>query len=256
MKIKLLFLFLIVCIAKSNSQCQGPPPPAGIDYVYALDTDNDGYATFDMDYYITYVERPRLENIYGISSSGYNFTFQAIFGPVLPLQYTNVTANENHYVVANYSGSGPTFQPQPPCYWPLYLAINVFLIPVPSDLDMDQDGITNADEDTNNNLNLMDDDDDNDGEINLKDAVNNLSLTDVRNISLTVYPNPVANGILTFESNVLISAVSIYDLSGKMVAQPEIQSKTVNIDTLANGIYLVKFVSENGLTYSKIAIQR
>ena len=117
MKIKLLLFFSICCLVKSNGQCGGTPPPPGADYVYALDTDNDGHATFDMDYYITNVQRPNLESIFGVSSSGYNLTFQDLFGPVLPLQYTNVTANEDHFVVATYSGSGPVFEPQPMVLW-------------------------------------------------------------------------------------------------------------------------------------------
>lgn len=255
MKIKLLLLCLIFVIVESNSQCQGPPPPAGIDYVYALDTDNDGYATFDIEYYILQVEKPKYENIFGVSSSGYNFTFQTTMGVILPLQYTNITADENHFIVATYSGSGPVFVPQPPCFWPLYLATNIYLIPTPYDQDMDNDGITNTAEDSNNNLNLMDDDDDNDGIINLKDAVNNLSVTEIRNLDLKIYPNPVTDGSFTFASNVLISTVSVYDLSGKEVAKTKIESNTVNTGKLSNGIYFVKFDTEKGSFFRKIIIQ-
>lgn len=258
MKIKLLLFFSLFCIVKSNSQCGGPPPPAGYISCYALDTDNDGFAVFDMDYYITYVERPRQENIYGVSSSGYDVTFRTSFsGTLLPLQYTNSVANyELKAIVFTYTGTGPTFDPQPPCYWPPLISTEIQLFVVPYNADFDGDGILNVDEDTNNNLNLMDDDDDGDGIINLKDAVNNMSLNEIRNVTLTVYPNPVTNGIITFESSVLISALSIYDLSGKQVAEPEIQSNTLDVGTLANGIYFVKFEVENGSVFKKIAIQQ
>ncbi len=250
-------MFFIACIAKINSQCQGPPPPAGYINCYALDTDNDGFALFDMDYFITYVERPRLENIYGVSSSGYNVTFQTgFFGAVLPLQYTNVVANyEIKAIVFTYTGSGPTFDPQPPCYWPTLISTEIQLFVMPYNGDYDQDGILNVDEDTNNNLNLMDDDNDNDGIINLIDTVNNLSVNEIEHLALKVYPNPVTNGIITFESNVLISTVSVYDLSGKQVAEPKVQSNTINVGLLANGIYFVKFDAENGSLFKKIIIQ-
>jgi len=257
MKAKLLLFITVCCMKKANGQCQGPPPPAGYINTYALDTDNDGFALFDMDYYITYIERPRLENIYGVSSLGYDFTFRTGFlGTILPLQYTNVTANyELRAIVVTYTGSGPTFDPQPPCYWPPLISTELQLIVVPYDGDFDGDGIPNIDEDTNDNLNLMDDDDDSDGIINLKDSINNLSLEETTKVTLTLYPNPVTNGSITFESSVSVSAVSIYDLSGKQVARPTVQSNSLRIDTLANGIYFIQFKTEHGSVFKKISIQ-
>jgi hypothetical protein len=254
MKTKLLILFLLCVTIQANAQCGGPPPPAGLSYVYALDTDNDGYATFDMDYYIAYVERPLQESGHGVSSSGYDFIFKNMGGMLLPLQYTNTVLNESCIIEFVYTGNGPTFDPVPPCYWPVLLASSIRLIPVPYDLDMDNDGILNEDEDSNHNLNLMDDDDDHDGEINLKDAVNNMGIHDNQNIGLTIYPNPVTNGMLTFESSIAITAVTVYDLSGKQLMDIRISSDTVRVDALATGIYLIKFQSDNDSIFRKVAI--
>lgn len=37
----------------ANAQCV-TPPLAGIDYIFAVDVDNDGFAPFDIGYYIEF----------------------------------------------------------------------------------------------------------------------------------------------------------------------------------------------------------
>ncbi len=255
MNIKLLLFFSLLVVVKSNAQCGGPPPPAGLSYVYALDTDNDGYATFDMDYYITHIERPLQENGHGVSSSGYDFILKNISGTLLPLLYTNTVLNESVIIEFVYTGSGPTFDPEPPCYWPVLLASTVRLIPVPHDEDMDNDGILNEDEDTNNNLNLMDDDDDQDGIINLKDASNTLTTSDVFDFTLAIYPNPIVNGILVFKSTVPVKMVTVYDVCGKELAQLKPSSDSVNFENFASGIYFVKFQCDATRVFKKVIIR-
>ncbi|MCF6131945.1 T9SS type A sorting domain-containing protein [Flavobacterium wongokense] len=257
MKTKLLLFFSLCLAINANSQCPGvPPPPPGLNYIYALDMENDGFATFDLQQYIDDWDRPLMEYNFNVSSSGYNFIPKNTNNEPIALMYTNVIQNESIYMDHQYSGSGPMFEPQPPCYWPIDVWMNygLRLIPVPFDGDFDNDGILNQDEDTNFNRNLMDDDDDHDGIINLKDTVNNLGLQDHTNISLSVYPNPVTNGIATFESNAVITSVTIYDLSGKQLSETKTASNTLRVDSLAAGIYFLKFESENGSVYKKIVI--
>jgi hypothetical protein len=241
-------------VLKGIGQCGGTPPPPGYDNIYALDTNNDGYASFDIDYYINYIDRPFQENAFAVSASGYDFVFENSNYVVSPSPYTNIILNEYGYIYHNYTGTGPTFEPQPPCYWPLYDVTTLRMVAVPYNQDMDGDGILNADEDTNHNLNLMDDDDDHDGIINLKDATNSLAIQENRNVTLTLYPNPITNGTLTFESNAVISAVTLYDVSGKEVLNTPILSNTVKVDALATGIYFIKFQAENTSVFRKIVV--
>ena len=255
MKTKLLLFFSLCCLAQANAQCTTPPPP-GYNNVYALDTDNDGYATFDIQYYIDYIDRPLQESIYGVSSSGYNFVFRDGNYNLAPLMYTSATTIDPAYptITQEYTGSGPTFDPLPPCYWPIPGGSVLDLIVVPFDQDFDNDGILNVDEDTNHNGNLMDDDDDHDGIINFRDAVNNLGIATTTTLSLNTYPNPVTNGVVSFQSNALITDVTIYDVSGKQLSENKIQSNTIHVDTLAAGIYFLKFQSEKGPILKKIII--
>ncbi|WP_445454647.1 T9SS type A sorting domain-containing protein [Flavobacterium sp. 25HG05S-40] len=258
MKTKLLLACSLLYINFATAQCGGGvPPPPGLNDVYALDIDNDGYATFDIAYYIANVDRPKQEIIYGVSSSGYDFIFQDTTGTVLPLQYTNTSDLEAYYVIAHvYSGSGPTFDPQPPCYWPVYESSVLKLVPVSYNLDMDGDGILNVDEDTNRNTNLMDDDDDQDGIINLKDTQNLLAVAEVNTLTLSIYPNPVTQGSLTFASDVEITKITLFDISGKDLGALPFFANTIALDAMANGIYFLQFHSENNSTIRKIVISR
>lgn len=254
MKIKLLFLLTLCSVISGYAQCGNTPPPPGINPIYAVDTDNDGHATFDFEYYITNIHRVFLEGLYGFTSAGYDFSVRNNNFVTLPMQYTNTTTNEQPYLIAYYNGNGPTYGPLPPCYWPAVIGDNLVLVPVPYNQDMDGDGILNVDEDTNRNINLMDDDDDHDGIINLKDASNTLSLQENSTINISIYPNPITNGVLTFESDKVITKVALYDLSGKELVQSKISSNVVTVDTLAAGIYFVKFQSEGGSTFRKVVI--
>jgi len=258
MKQKLLSLALVCFALQAYSQCQTPPPP-GLSPIYALDTDNDGIATFDIAYYITYVNRPLLEETYGVSSTGYDAVFTNIAGDTLPMMYNNVPGQvypNTPFINFIYNGNGPTFDPLPPCYWPPYLSSSLVFFAIPYDQDFDNDGILNRDEDTNQNNNLMDDDDDHDGIINLKDPVNNLAIAANNVVSLSVYPNPVTNGIVTFECDSAISSVTVYDLSGKQLYESKTVSNTLDVEALVSGVYFLRFNSEKGFIYRKIIISR
>lgn len=267
MKTKLL-LFSIVFGMGANAQslqgnaninCTTPPPP-GYNNVYGLDTDNDGFALFDMQYYADYIDRPEMESYFGASSSGYVATFYA-YGVVQPFLYTTTSSPFNQFCSLEYvyDGSGPEFSPQPPCYWPVdfyFVSRGLRLIAVPYNGDEDNDGILNADEDTNNNLNLMDDDDDNDGIINLKDNVNDLASAQHTIAAVNIYPNPITNGVLNFESNEAIDTITIYDATGKQLSDNKISSTVLNVATLTPGIYFLKFKSDKGIVHKKIIISK
>lgn len=65
---------------------------------------------------------------------------------------------------------------------------------------------------------------------------------------LRVYPNPVSNGVLHFESNLNSErTISLFDVLGKEVIKTTTSNTTINIAHLNSGIYIVK-ITENGKT--------
>ncbi|MBT8272020.1 MAG: T9SS type A sorting domain-containing protein [Flavobacteriaceae bacterium] len=79
--------------------------------------------------------------------------------------------------------------------------------------------------------------------------------------SLRIYPNPVSSGDeinINFNSNI-DAEIMIYDLTGKLVMKDNISSsstKSLNISTVNNGIYLLQIVAENSATSRKFVIMR
>jgi len=254
MKLKILLCLSFFSFIQINAQ-QNTPPPPGTSPVYAIDLDNDGYTIFDIGYYIDYYERPLMEGIHQVSSSGYNFIFYNSNDVLSPLMYTNISIEEICSIHYEYTGSGPIFQPMPPQYWLPPTQGGIKLMAMPYNGDLDNDGILNIDEDANHNINLMDDDDDHDGIINLKDDTNNLAFTGFANSHFAVYPNPATNGSITLESNVKITSLAIHDLLGKCISDHPITSTMVSIDKLIAGVYFFTFRSEAGDFVRKIVVR-
>ena len=237
-----------------KAQCGSPPPP-GTSPIYAVDMDNDGFAPFDIAYYIEYVDRPLMENYFNVSSSGYNFVYYNVNNEIITApSYTNVILNESGYMNFEYTGSGPLFVAQPPCYYPPPQDSGITLNPMPFDGDYDNDGILNVDEDTNGNLNLMDDDSDGDGQINLTDTSNILSVVPYTLAGISVYPNPVTNSFLHIDSTQEITYLTVHDISGRKVLQFDSPAKTLNVNTLQKGTYLVRISSEGNTVVRQIIV--
>lgn len=81
-----------------------------------------------------------------------------------------------------------------------------------------------------------------------------LSLDTTNTIDFTVYPNPVKQ-VLTISSNEVLQAVSLTDLLGKTVFESSGSVKTINIQNLSPGVYILNIVSENGLRATKKIIK-
>ncbi len=236
-----------------RSQCATPPPP-GLSPIYSIDLDNDGFTTFDVGYYIENFHRPGMEDSYGVSSSGYDVQHYGSDGQITGTLYNNIELNEFgsiHYV---YSGSGPTFDPQPPCYWPVYMQYGTWLIAVPFDGDYDGDGVLNAAEDSNQNLNLMDDDDDNDGIINYMDT-DVLGTIAFKELQVQILPNPVGDGILTLSAEFTIDYISAYDMQGREVFRKSKPGNQLEIGDWPAGIYIFKIESDSNSTWRKLVVQ-
>lgn len=255
MKNKYLFFLLFAGFAANAQPCI-VPPPLGMNPVFAFDDDDDGIAVFDIPYYIEYELRPNLEQIYGVSSEGYDYIFQGPDGPIVPApMYTNTEPGEIRDIVFEYTGTGPTFDPLPPCFWPVLFFDTVILYPVAPGDDFDNDGISNLAEDTNNNGNLMDDDDDSDGIINVADATFSLGVQEANRHDFRVYPNPVTGSQIHFESDRAVTSVTIYDSLGRKIGTGKITGNSVDLDELAPGTYLMEFLSGDIPITKKIVVE-
>lgn len=255
MKFKFLIVFTIFSFLKLNSQIskQLPPCSPGMNIIYSIDSNNDGYCNFDINHYIQFNLRPDLESYYSTNSSGYNITFYNSNNELSESPYTNISLNEECYFKIEYSGSGNVFTHNP-CSEDLYLKYRyVQLIAVSTDGDEDNDGILNKDEDSNKNFNLMDDDDDNDGIINLLDSVT-LSNVSFNDFKARIYPNPVTNGFINIESDFVVDEMTLYDYTGRIVLNEKVDFNKINLATYPKGTYLIRLKRKNQSQWSKIVI--
>jgi len=69
--------------------------------------------------------------------------------------------------------------------------------------------------------------------------------------SVILYPNPVTN-ILTIDSEIPITKVEIFSILGKKVKEINSDFKSIPIDNLSNGVYIVKLLFDNGFTTKKL----
>ena len=69
-------------------------------------------------------------------------------------------------------------------------------------------------------------------------------------ISVVVYPNP-ATSQLTLNSNKTIESVALLDITGKLVARPEINDKTIDISYLNQGLYFLQVNTASGSVVEK-----
>ncbi len=68
--------------------------------------------------------------------------------------------------------------------------------------------------------------------------------TEEENIQISMYPNPVTDRLLTTEA--IAERVTIWNLSGRMVASVNKTSSSIDVSALSTGTYFVKFELANG----------
>ena len=75
-----------------------------------------------------------------------------------------------------------------------------------------------------------------------------------KNIELSIYPNPITNGIINILANENINSVEIYNLLGQVVFKQKlnINNTTANIENLDSGVYTLKAFSQNGIGIKQI----
>ena len=72
----------------------------------------------------------------------------------------------------------------------------------------------------------------------------NVSLLEKRISNFSVYPNPTS-GTINLEGDLIPKHVRIIDITGKVVMETPLNSNTLNIEFLNNGLYFGQFMGEN-----------
>ncbi|ETN93785.1 T9SS type A sorting domain-containing protein [Zhouia amylolytica] len=71
-----------------------------------------------------------------------------------------------------------------------------------------------------------------------------------------LYPNPVKNGKVYISSKKdLPKYITIYDVLGKVVMKEKLTSKTLSVNELNKGVYILKAVEEDRATTRKLVIE-
>ncbi|MBT3570741.1 MAG: T9SS type A sorting domain-containing protein [Flavobacteriales bacterium] len=70
--------------------------------------------------------------------------------------------------------------------------------------------------------------------------------------NLSIYPNPVKD-VLTIEGN--YTSVDMFDILGNLILSSE-YVKTINVSSLADGVYMLNIKTENGIAVKKITITK
>lgn len=166
---------LVLFISFINyGQFSTPPPPPACKVYSIIDTNNDGYANFDIN---NYLQELRIQSL---QQAGYNLSgYQLILYPSefdllnntnpIGLSYTNFVINRQFcYLKFIYSGSGPEYSQQDlSLFYPGYCHI---LETIAYNGDPDNDGVVTGLENLNNNTNPYDDNTDGDSNANFNDS--------------------------------------------------------------------------------------
>lgn len=273
-KITTILVFLF-----SLNNVMGQPPPPGINYYFVIDNDNDGFTTFDINYYInTYMYNKALTM--GFNLSGYNLSLFPSF-----TDYTNNTnvigntyinqVNSSQYCNLKlvYSGTGASYEQET-----LDNSFsNIILKTVNPNLDDDNDSVLNEFEDLNNDtilnnedsdsdgiFNFLDNDDDGDGVLTINedynlngspldddantngipDYLDNAMVLNSRNFEskkdVLIYPNPVQNNLTISALHSDYQSIEVLDLSGKVLAVKNENTSNIDFSGFESGIYFVK----------------
>lgn len=71
-----------------------------------------------------------------------------------------------------------------------------------------------------------------------------LSVKDLQNLAITVYPNPTSNTLSFSDTSLENSAVTLLDVNGKTIAKKVITNAKVDVSALPSGVYFVQLTSE------------
>ncbi|HEY0045876.1 MAG TPA: T9SS type A sorting domain-containing protein [Flavobacterium sp.] len=251
-------LFILALLTSIFSYSQSPPPPNGCNVYLVVDDNDDGFALFNVDWYMQSIVVPKLESFMEVdlsnytpqmypSENDYNQQTNLIEGPF----YTNIIPHQYCYVNFVYSGTGPVLTDEQLYF--LGTRSCEILEAVPSNGDFDNDGISNANEDSNGNTYLNDDDNDNDGNINYLDNTN-LALADMSSPAMQIFPNPCTGGVLYFSSSIDLENLYIFNLSGQRMKKVITNQNQLSVD-FNPGLYILKYTNNGKQVTEKLIVQ-
>ena len=277
---KKIIILLTLLFSFNNVMGQQPaPPPVGMTFYYAIDNNNDGYTTFDINYYLNTVLLNKALTM-GYDLSGYNLSLfpsdTDYFNNtnVIGATYINQVINSQEcFLKFTYSGTGISYSQDELRYH----FGTVFLTVVKSNLDADNDSILNQFEDLNSDNNLHNEDTDSDGLLNFSDAdddgdgvstinedynLNGSPLDDDTNSNgipdyldnnvflgsesfiskkdVQLFPNPVQNNLTISTSYSDYQSVEILDVTGKVLIIKNENTSSLDFSEFESGIYFVK----------------
>jgi len=85
-----------------------------------------------------------------------------------------------------------------------------------------------------------------------------LGIAENQNILFSIYPNPVKDklNITLKQTDSEIQEAKIFDLNGRLVAQPQLDKNTINVENLATGTYILLLKNTEGTKYSQKFIKK
>ena len=83
-----------------------------------------------------------------------------------------------------------------------------------------------------------------------------LSINDVDNLDVIIYPNPVDGEFITISSPINgVKNIEIFDLNGRMVMNTTISGNTLDLSSFNSGFYLIKVTIDDQTKVSKLVIR-
>jgi hypothetical protein len=81
-------------------------------------------------------------------------------------------------------------------------------------------------------------------------------IKEINQISFKLNPNP-SKGFISIEAQERIDAVKLYDVTGKLVDEyiVDLKLRTIKIDNIKNGIYIVLVKTENGIGTKRLIVE-
>ena len=88
--------------------------------------------------------------------------------------------------------------------------------------------------------------------INVVEVENILSINDIDEHSVAMYPNPVTD-ILTIDSNATLQHIGVYSINGaKVFTTEKVINNTIDLSTLTSGMYILKIETNKGSVFKKL----
>ncbi|WP_300570154.1 T9SS type A sorting domain-containing protein [Flavobacterium sp.] len=167
------YFYLLITFISISTYSQNFIVPPGISEYYTIDSDNDGFATFDVNYFLnTYIRNLALIK-HNYDLTGYQLELYSTESDLLNgtnsigNTFTNTIQDQQFtYLKFIYSGNGPIYNQNDLNF---NLGGHLFKV-IPYNGDLDNDGVINVLEDLNSDSKIMDNDTDADGKPNFTDS--------------------------------------------------------------------------------------